>query len=206
MRRVHHQQLAAELGAAAVLVPGDQQVHAEREHEQPELPVADVDAMGAAHEVVDRLPHQLEAGDRQETHDGERAERLELAVAIGMVLIGLLGCHANHDQGDHVVERVHAGIHRAAQDGQRPGCESHPQLHPHDRQVGDQEADEHSADEGGRRHGQECKVVKDSGLVNGELVDRAQQHTLQVTRLRGVDELRVVAPRARDGEELEAGP
>jgi len=32
-RRVRDEQLAAELDAAAVLVPGDQHVHAEREHQ-----------------------------------------------------------------------------------------------------------------------------------------------------------------------------
>jgi len=85
--------------------------------------------------------------------------------------------------------------------GERAGRDPHRQLDPYDRQVGDEEADEDSADQGGSRHGQDCKVVRDSGLVNGP-----QQGALQVARLRNVDQLRVVPARPRDGEQLEAPP
>ena len=65
-----------------------------------------------------------------------------------MVLIRLLRGNADDDQGQHIVQRVHAGIDRAPKDGQGPGRESHGQLGPDDRQVGDEEPDEDAPYEG----------------------------------------------------------
>src|SRR2546422_8092849 len=39
----------------------------------------------------DRAPHQLEAGDRKKDHDRQCAQRFELAVAVGMVLVRRAG-------------------------------------------------------------------------------------------------------------------
>ena len=158
MGRVGDEQLAAELGAAAAFVPADHHVRAQDEQQERELRVADVDAMGTAHQVIDRLPYQLEARDRQEAHDRQCAERLELPMAVGVILVGLLGGHANDDQREHVVQRIHARVHCAAEDRERSGREPHGDLDPHDRQVGDEEADEHSANLGGRRHGQDARL------------------------------------------------
>src|SRR2546423_3903401 len=79
------------------------------------------------------------------------------------------------------------------------GREPHRELDSDDRQVGGEETDKDSADQGGRRHGQDCKVVRDSGLVNGP-----EEGTLQVAGLRYVHQLRVVPAGPGDGEKLEA--
>jgi len=50
-----------------------QHVHAQRENEERELEVADVDRCMPLTRWFTAPAHQLEAGDRQESHDGQRA-------------------------------------------------------------------------------------------------------------------------------------
>src|SRR3989442_11887329 len=58
------------------------------------------------------FPYTTLFRSRQESHDGQRAERLEFPVAVRVVFIGLLRGHPDDDQGEHVVERIDARIHR----------------------------------------------------------------------------------------------
>ena len=89
VRRVGDEQLAGELVPPAVFVPGDEDVRGERREQQGEAGVAHPHRMPAGHETADGAADQLKAGDRKEDDDGERAERFELAVSVGVLFVGL---------------------------------------------------------------------------------------------------------------------
>src|SRR2546422_8380023 len=57
-----------------------------------------------------RAPRELEAADREEHDDGERPEGLELAVAIGMLLVGRLTGHADQDRKSTRLNSSHGYI------------------------------------------------------------------------------------------------
>ena len=71
--------------------------------------------MAARNQPPDGAAHQLEARDRQKDHDRERAERLELAVAVRMVLVGLLGRYPHDHETQHVIRRIHRGMQGVAE-------------------------------------------------------------------------------------------
>jgi len=155
VRGVHEQQLAAQRGAGATLGPGDEAVSAERAGQHRQLQVGHGDRAGTREQLVHAAAHQLEARDGEEPHDRERPQRLELAVPVGVVLVRLLGRQADDGQGQDVVQGVDGGVERAAQNGHRAGNDPDEQPGPEDRQVGDQNGDQHTADAGGpiRRRG-----------------------------------------------------
>jgi hypothetical protein len=81
---------------------------------------------------------ELEAGDREEPHDRQRAQRLELAVSVRVILVGCLGRYAHHDHRQHIVERVDRRVQGIAQHGERARREPHRDLGDYDGQVGEE--------------------------------------------------------------------
>ena len=73
--------------ALAPLVGGDPDVHGERRAHHAERRQRDVRRAAAA-QAADRRLENLDQGQQQEHQDAERRHRLELAMAVGMVVVG----------------------------------------------------------------------------------------------------------------------
>jgi len=84
--------------------------------------------------MTDGAAHQLEACDGQEHHDGQGAQRFELAMTVGVVFVGLPCGDADDDEPQHVVRSIHGGVQGVAEHGER--------ARPHaDRRFGDDNGD-----------------------------------------------------------------
>ena len=148
MLRVGDEELAAQLPATALLVARHQDVDHQRRQQGGELDLRQQRQPVIAGEPVGGLPHQLEAGDREKADDREGAERLELTVPVGVVLVRGLGRHAHHDEREHVVQGVDAGVQGVAEDGERVSGETDGDFRGDDDEVGDQQAEQHATDTG----------------------------------------------------------
>jgi hypothetical protein len=93
----------------------------------------------------DSAAEQLEARDGEEDDDGQGAQRLELAVPVGVILVGCSSRDPNDDQAEDVVDRVDRGVQRVAHDGQRTGVSADRHLDDDDGDVGDEQAAQHAA-------------------------------------------------------------
>ena len=93
---------------------------------------------------LERRGQDLRASEQHHRRDAERGERLVLAMAVGMIGIGRLarGGHADqtHDVGRAVQQRMNA----VRRDGNRARPESVGELRRGHRQVGDEDAAEHT--------------------------------------------------------------
>lgn len=164
MRRVRREKRAAERAAAPPLVRHDEDVDGERSRDQRDVGGRDRVRPRARDEGRDPFAQQLEARDRQEADDADRAERLELVVPVWVVLVRLAAGHADEHDADQIVQHVEAGLERRAQHRERAGSRADHDLDERDRRVEQEHDDEHAAHRRRRRHAG-AAAVRDGGLT-----------------------------------------
>ena len=98
----------------------------------------------------DEMPHpfaqQLEARDGEKADDGERAERLELLVAVGMILVGLPRRHPDERDADDVVEHIEGRFERCAEHRERVRAHADDDLDGRHERIQHQDEDQRVAD------------------------------------------------------------
>jgi hypothetical protein len=115
VRGIGEQQGAVEFARTPPLVPDDEQVHKRGRAKQDELAGGRRLRALPLHELGDRVAHELKAGDREKSDDGQRAECLELIVAVRMVFVGSERGDAHQRHCDQVVHRVERRLDRGAE-------------------------------------------------------------------------------------------
>ena len=116
MGGVRYQELALQLLSPPMLVPRHQGVDAQAPDQDHQLGIGHLRCAVRAGQPRHGAPRELEAGDREEADDRQRSQRLELAVPVGVILVGCLGRHADDDEGRQVVQ-----AHRPRNAARRPG-------------------------------------------------------------------------------------
>ena len=129
---------------AAVFVPSDQNVGGQRREQQRERKIGHLYDVPAADQASDRAADELKTGDREKHHDRERSERLELAVAVRVLVVRRARRHADHKQAEDVVDGVDGGVHRVADDGERAREDTDTGFSDYNEDVRDQQSGEHA--------------------------------------------------------------
>ena len=106
MERVGQEKVALEPSPGTGLEPDDADIHHQGEDEEPEGDAGNVQRWGARHEAGHGPADELEDRERQEQGDEQGTERLELGMAIWVILVGCLGGHAHHENTEDVAGRV----------------------------------------------------------------------------------------------------
>ena len=138
-----------ELASAPPLVPDDEHVDDERRDDDATSTSPTRCGARCAIERADAFAQQLEARDRQKADDAERAERLELVVAVRMVFVRRARGDGNEHHADHVVQHVEPRLERGAEHGQRARAHSDDDLDRGDERV-EREDDSQRAPNAGR--------------------------------------------------------
>ena len=172
MGSIGDQERARQLATSTALIDDDVRVDDQCQPDQRDLQERRrLGGMGAP-ELNDAFTQQLEARDREERHDGQGAERLELGVAIWVGLVGRSSRHAHDNHPDDVVEQVVGRLERRTEHRERLGSNTDDYLDRHDDQVEHEDPREHLA------HSIRAPIWRDAGAA-----DRSRSHALSGARV-----------------------
>jgi hypothetical protein len=115
-------------------VAHDQQVDAERHQHDHEAGGRDLRRVAAA-QAAECALQNLDYHQEQEHEDAGGGERLVLAMAVGMVVVGWLTRRAHGDDGHDVRRAVGQGVKAVRNDADRAGRVTERQLGDGDREV-----------------------------------------------------------------------
>ena len=132
---VGQKECAAQLAAATPLVPHDEDVDDHRRRQQADLEQFRGPRLLLSQKLLYAFPQQLEAGNRKKPDDCQRADRFELVVTVGMILIRRTSGEGDERHADDVVQRIERRLQRGPEHRKRSGSPADDDLHGDDYQV-----------------------------------------------------------------------
>ena len=140
------------LPPASRFIPHHEPIDAKRGDDDDDVSCVGVMHRAPAQERGYSFAQQLEARDRQEANDRERAEGLEFFVAVRMLLVGSASRDSDKRQRDEVIQEVEPRLQRRADHRERAGMDAdHDFAHRHNG-VEHQYDDESAFDGRGSAH------------------------------------------------------
>ena len=130
MERVGLEGLTVILPGGPIEHPGTGDVHGDGDGHDQESPEAGVDLPGMDQEAPDGLINDPGAGDEQEDGLDEGREVLDLAVAVGVFVVGRLVGEMDGEERDDGRDEVERGVGRLGQDAEAPRRQADDELHP----------------------------------------------------------------------------
>ena len=109
-------------------LPGTPKIHADREKQHGNRQQRVVQLHRAEKDTLHRLPDDPGAGDSHQPRLAEGGEILNLAVAVGMILVCRLVAHLHGEVGQRRGDQVESGMGRVGKHAQRPGEQAGGEL------------------------------------------------------------------------------